>query len=202
MGEYARSGAGGNVRFRSDFRQVGEFLTSTRSPLADELRVLGDQAAQALSDMVSDAYPTLADWHVQRRLTSNALFVSLVIADPNFKYREYDTEPHWPPFGKCTPLYFWAIVRGISPFYVAWKMAPTEPTGAKLTYCSPARGKSEVTMNMGGSGGRPSKRYAGTLVATAGKYAVTDGIGQIVYNLDDAINAALDRVWLKYERSL
>jgi hypothetical protein len=192
--EFTRSGRYGTLRFKSTIRNPEIAAIRATQELAADLEQAVQGAVTQVTREIQMYYPDLTDWDVTRRVTKYTVSVGLVMRDTRFPFREYDTEPHWPPFGKCTALYAWAQMRGISPFLLAWSMAPREPSGAFALYCEPARGKVGTVMNMRGKGGNPSRRNPGRLVATQGGYRVTDAVEYAGRGLDVDLDLILDRI--------
>jgi hypothetical protein len=193
LAEITRSGPWGQLRFRTAVRDAGVSVARTNEALRSDFDSTTAGAIEALQQEIARAYPTLRKWGLYRRVTGAAVFVGLLIEDAHFIFQEYDTAPHWPPFGKCTELGQWARALGINPFFLARSMAPLAPTDAELPYCEATRGKTKVKMTMHGSGGQPSDRYDGRLVATAGKYVVTDLFDQAARVLDLDLREAVER---------
>lgn len=70
-----------------------------------------------------------AGYYSQDFVMGNGVAVEYGNASPIFPFREEDTRPHWPPFGKGSSLANWAEARGIPPFLVARKISRFGTTG-------------------------------------------------------------------------
>jgi hypothetical protein len=51
---------------------------------------------------------------------------------PIWPFREYDTTPHWPPFGPGSSLANWSDAHGIPPFLVARKISRVGTKGNQI----------------------------------------------------------------------
>lgn len=121
-------------------------------------------------------------FNVYYRITAPQVYFGVTVTDPDFFYKEWDTKPHWPPFGAGTDLHNWAIAQGwltkgprggwkgsYRLFALARSMAPLE--GGKRWRSSRGNWVGATT----GDGGRPIGRR-GRSVATAGAYQVTSEV--------------------------
>lgn len=128
------------------------------------------QSAERLAAQIAAAYPKEGRVTPYHKVLQSGVFVGFRVKSRTFFWHEWDTRPHWPPFGKNSEIARWAAAHGMSkkaPFYIARKMAPIEATGAFV---------GGHKMTVGGLGGVPSARTQGRLVATRGKYAATDAL--------------------------
>lgn len=142
----------------------------TQRRVREQLSILGESSANVLRQVVEEAYPSVTNLNPYHRWTNNKLFAGLTIKDRTFFWREWDTRPHWPPFGKNSSLYAWTQEHGMgekAAFFIARRMAPEGATDE-------IRGGHRMTVS--GLGGYPSIRTDGRLVATRGKYALTDAL--------------------------
>lgn len=128
---------------------------------------------EEVTAQIEEAYPKILDLEGQVRVTAGKIFLSWSCSDPRLKYWEYDTEPHWPPFGKGSLLREWCDARGLSAFGVAWHMAP---------------------ISEGGGGGKRSYTHPGRFVATSGQYFITNRVPRAEIELLNRMVTAMFRV--------
>jgi hypothetical protein len=62
-------------------------------------------------------------YYTEDAVLGNRIAVTALNRVPHWVFRENDTRPHWPPYGKGTSLERWATARGIPAFLVARKIS-------------------------------------------------------------------------------
>lgn len=175
----------------------------TQKRIDQRLKELGQRSARALANVAHMEYPSLQSVSPYSRFTSRALFAGITIGDRSFFYREWDTEPHWPPFGKHSELRAWVNAHGMPPeaaFFIARRMAPVGATNAvmgpyKVLSIKGKEYERTHTMTVSGEGGSESKMRPPRMVATSGRYALTDALAEEAeYMADQAVRIVADEL--------
>lgn len=97
-----------DVDVRRSFQRVMlESVHSVVDPMVDSIK------AQTPYPSIQQAYST------QDAVTGDAVYVRVTNSSDVWPFREYNTRPHWPPYGPGTSLAQWSEARGIKPFLVA-----------------------------------------------------------------------------------
>lgn len=142
------------------------------------------RSAHRLEEVAHEVYGSVRGLHPYTTRSARAVFGGISISDPRFFFHEWDTRLHWPPFGKHSELAAWVREHGMEPeaaFFIARKMAPIAPTNARVgpyTATNKAGGEYQRShiMTVGGLGGTESDQRPPRMVATRGKYALTDAV--------------------------
>lgn len=167
--------------------RVSDFAVGQADLDAEIVRRLLEAAgrsARRLEEVAHDVYATLRGLHAYTSRSPRGILAGLTIADPRFFFHEFDTRPHWPPFGKYSELAAWAREHGMdsrAAFFIARKMAPEGATDAVMgPYTWRTRSGKEIQrthrMTVGGLGGSESQHRPPRMVATSGKYALSDAL--------------------------
>jgi hypothetical protein len=100
--------------------------------------ILGDIKGQTPYPSIASAYGS------QDVIAGNTVTVTLTNSSPIWPFREYDTRPHWPPFGPGSSLANWSNARGIPPFLVARKISRFGTTGNHIVSNRMQSGQAEI----------------------------------------------------------
>lgn len=87
-------------------------------------------------------------YRVQQHSEGNVLTLQLVNDHPIWPFREYDTRPHWAPFGPGSDIAQWAAEHGIPAFLVARKIAQEGTQGNHLVARNMNQGKHKLWENV------------------------------------------------------
>ncbi len=178
--------------------RVSDFRTG-RADLDQQItRLVVDAARRSthrLEEVAKDNYPSLHGIRAYVNRSSRSVFSGIAISDPEFFFHEWDTRPHWPPFGKHSKLASWAREHGMdarAAFFIARKMAPEGATNAVMgPYLWTTRNGKTIErthrMTVSGLGGYESQQRPPRQVATSGKYALTDALEAEALLLADEI---------------